>query len=78
MLIELSLNVHSEFLMHMISNKRYAVCLNILVCLLVDKDIEQTLISNVKAPVSAEFHLTFLAVPLASGQVHSSTSGVPH
>ena len=46
-----------NFLTHMNYYQRYAVCLNILVCLLVDKDIEQTLLSKVKARVSAEFHL---------------------
>ena len=46
-----------NFLTHMNSYQRYAVGLNILVCLLVDKDNEQTLLSKVKAQVSAEFHL---------------------
>ena len=64
-----------NFLTHMNSYQRYDVCLNILVCLLVDKDIEQTLLSKVKAQVSAEFHLASFIFNFLGTKTSSVTFG---
>ena len=57
----------------MISYSRYAVFPNILACLLVDKDNEQTLLSKVKAQVSGGFHLASKVIKLV--QLHLAKQG---
>ena len=51
------------------------MCLNILVCLLVDKDNEQTLLSKVKAWVSAELNLASFGFNLQGTKTSSVTFG---
>ena len=51
------------------------MCPSILVCLLVDKDIETTLLSKVRAQVSAEFHLASFGFNFQGTKTSSVTFG---
>ena len=64
-----------SFLTRMISDQRYALCLNILAFLIVDKDIEETLLSNVRAGVGAEFHLASFEFNFQETKTSSVTFG---
>ena len=51
------------------------MCLNILVCLLVHKDFEETLLSKVKAQVSEKFHLAYFGFNFKGTKTSSVTFG---